>query len=407
MDEIDYIEQTAFFLNGSGNPIEIDHVINSLYSLVSDYDYSRESPEFVYYLDRIAEDMVISETYSMGPDPMEILPYKLVGDPQNGTDVPDDDYRFYIFYILAKLHFELDDYEGMRKLIERYENEFGEQPYFGKLEALSLMNSYDPETLSRALDVAYENSQNNPQYFELHRVLAEVIAETTEKDIQYIGANDDIPIDDQGLLGIGKREIERATEYSNYPAEYLLVKARIESLTGNHDTAKSSVSEAIRELSRSRTRYTDLKAMFGRVENRIETRRHQSELEHRTNQISESVDEIESKIDDSAENLENLSEEMDSIRLNFQRTFLEFLGFFSAIIAAIVITGQIALEIADPREAGRLIIVSYGGLLFAFGGFAAMIASDKSGRRIRIALSAIGLITAVLALYIDGVINYF
>lgn len=221
-----------------------------------------------------------------------------------------------------------------------------------------------------------------------------------EKDVQYVGSNNEIPNKHEHLLNTGEREISRAMESSNYPSEYLSVKSKIESLKGKHGAAKASISEAIRELSRSRTRYTDLKAEFGRTENRIETRRQQSELEYRADEIADSINSIEKKISNSERKISSLESDLDSIQQEFQRTFLEYIGFFSAVIAAIVITGQMALEVANPREVGQLIIVSYGGLLFAFGGFATILSSDKSEYLTRIALSIAGLLTAVLALYI-------
>lgn len=108
MDEIGYINKSVFFINKSGNPHELKSVLDRLYYLISENHMKKESPAFVYYLDRVAEDMIISE-HSTGPSPMMILPYKLVGGPENSTDIPDEDYRFYIFYILCRLHQELDD----------------------------------------------------------------------------------------------------------------------------------------------------------------------------------------------------------------------------------------------------------------------------------------------------------
>lgn len=105
-------------------------------------------------------------------------------------------------------------------------------------------------------------------------------------------------------------------------------------------------------------------------------RKQQAELAKRATEISDSVTEVREILNETEENVNQLNNELDDIRKDFQRTFLEFLGFFSAIIAVIVITGQIALEFADPSEAGHLMIVSYGGLLFAFGGFAAILSSE-------------------------------
>ncbi|WP_336337262.1 hypothetical protein [Haloarcula brevis] len=399
MDKIGYIESSVFFINGSGNPMDVDTVIDRLNRLVSEYGYSITSPIFVYYLDRVSEEMVLSYSSSIGPNPMKMLPYKLEGDAANPTDLPDDDYRFYIFYLLSKLHFELDDYEGMRKLAERYESIFGDQPYFGKIMALSLLNSRESDLLTNSLDTIFEYSKNNPEYPELHKVLAQVIAVMVENDITYAGDNANIPKNENELLKLGYDEINRALEADNIPSEYLVVKAQLESLNKNHDAAKAAISQAISELSRSRTRYSDLRARFGRMENRIETRRQQSKLEERTVEISELVSEIENKIENTDSNITELNDDLDNIRDDFQRTFLEFLGFFSAIIAVIVITGQIAIEVSDPQMAGRLMIVSYGGLLFAFGGFSVILSTDWTARLSRFFLAVIGLLTAVMALY--------
>lgn len=407
MDEIRYIEGSPFFLNQGGNPNALDPVLNCLYTLVTVRGYPKESPEFVYYLDRISEEMVVSWGSSIGPNPMAILPYKLVGSPENNTEFPDEDYRFYIFYILCQLHHELDDYEGMRKLIERYESDFREQPYYGKLKALSLIDSNESKTLSIAITEAFDSSQNFPKYPELHKILAETIAVALEEGAQYIGSNPHIPKDDQEILELGKRKIARALEEENYPVEYLMVKSRLEILNKEFDKAKESISEARSELSRTRTRYTELRAEIGQIKNRIESQRQQSELEEKTTELSRSIDEIEAKVEEAEETLNDLNASLDNIRQEFQRTFLEFLGFFSAILAVIVITGQIAIEVADPQEAGRLMIVSYGGLLFAFGGFAAILSSTWPKRFARGTIALVGFLTAVSLVYPDAIRQLF
>lgn len=399
MDEIRYISEWVFFANESGNPVSLDSQLDRIYSLTTEYDYRDESPEFIYYLDRIAEDMMISVGDTVGPNPMEILPYKLEYNLGESTDIPEDQYQFYIFYILCRLHQNLDDYEGSRKLAKRYKPTFQEFPYYGKIISLSYVNSDDPDILSNALDNAFDYSRDNPQYPDLHEVVAEVIVILIESDLQYTGPNENLPTDRQKLIRLGKSEIDRALEWENVPAEYFVVKAKIESLNEEYDEAKNSILRALSELSRSRTRYSDLRAEFGRVKNSIETRRQQSRLRNRTDEISSSIDSIESKIRKSKDDIDDLRDEVDEIRQDFQRTFLEFLGFFSAIIAAIVITGQIALEIENPQQTGRLIIISYGGLLFAFGGFAAMLGSTQSKRRGRSLVAIFGLLVAFLFLY--------
>ncbi|WP_222913518.1 hypothetical protein [Natrinema sp. SYSU A 869] len=321
MDEIGYIDTAPYFANGNGNPINIDHILNRIYKLLSDYGYAKESTEFIYYLDRIAEDMTISEESRIGPTPTYSLPHKLAVDLNNNTDFLDDDYRFYIFYILCRLHQELDDYEGMRKLVNRYEQEFQGHPYYGKLKSFSLVNSTNPETLSKALDEAFDNSRDNPDYPDLHKILAEVIMILIEKEAQYVGSNTDIPKDDQELLEIGKREINRAVESGDYSAEYLSVKAQIESLNGEHDAAKASISHAISELSRSRTNYTNLSAKFGRIETHIEIRQQQSRLEDRTDEISSSVTKSETQVEEAKKRIKELNSEIDTIHQDFSECF--------------------------------------------------------------------------------------
>lgn len=399
MDEIEYITQSPFFVNRGGNPIELDPVLNRLYSLVDRDILSEESPEFIYYLDRIAEEMVFSVTNSPGPNPMRILPYKLIGDPQNNTDFSDEEYRFYIFYILCRLHYELDDFEGVRKLLDRYEGEFQSRPYYGKMKALSLMESADSQSLSKAITEAFNYSQEFPDYPDLHRIYAKAIVVLLEEQQQYVGSNPHIPKDEQDLLEIGILEIDKSLEEEKLPAESYIIKARLETLNGEFDTAKRFISRGRSELSRSRTSYTELRSEIGRIETRIETYRQQRELEKETDEISQSVEVLENDVSEAKATIDELNDDLDDIRQDFQRTVIEFLGFFSAIIAVIVITGQIALEVADPGEAGKLMIVSYGGLLFAFGSFAAILNSDLSQRLVRGALALIGFLIAVSISY--------
>lgn len=176
MDEIDYVAGSAFFLNKSGNPASLDSALDRVHSLIEEWGYERKSPEFIYYLDRIAEDMIISVGDSAGPDPMWRLPYTLEYSLSTSRDIPDEDYQFYMFYILCKLHYNLDDYKGMRKAIERYGSDFRDQPYYGKIESLSLIRSDNKQDMSEALDNVVEYSEKYPKYPELRKISAEIIA---------------------------------------------------------------------------------------------------------------------------------------------------------------------------------------------------------------------------------------
>ncbi|MCD2204544.1 hypothetical protein [Halobacterium sp. KA-6] len=403
MDEIPYVNGAPFFANGGGNPYTMDSPLQRLQNLIEQDVIAEGSPAFIYYLDRMSEEMVDSFNADLGPDPMVSLPMKLFYELNNGTDFPDEKYEFYVFYLLCKLHEEIDDYQGMRDLIERLEPRFDDEQYFGKVKARAFSNSADPDDLRNSIEVAFQYSSDYPEYLDLKKTLSEMIVICVEEGVRYEGSVLAIPTGETELLELADRSINDAVSSEIYPAEYTLVHSQVEALKGNYEAAKTRISNAISELSRNRGQYTELKAEFGLVRNKILAESHKSELDERTEQISDSLSSLDGRLETSRNDINELNKEIDGIRQDFQRTILEFLGFFSAIIAVVVITGQIALSINDPQEAGRLFLVSYGGLLFAFGGFATILASENSSRYTRGALSTGGLIVAMVLLYSEEI----
>ncbi|NLV08178.1 hypothetical protein GOC83_18810 [Haloarcula rubripromontorii] len=399
MEEIEYVAGSPFFVNGSGNPYDMDSPLNRLQRLIERGYFSEESPEFIYYLDRMAEEMVTSYSSKYGPDPMRTLPVKLFFDLDNGSDMEDEKYEFYVFYLLCRVHEELGDYQGMRKLVKRLEAEFDHHPYFGKIKSRALSHSKLADERQESIEAAFLCSSRFSEYPDLKRNLAETIVTCTEDDTVYSGSMPAIPKDEVKIIEMAEQSIQDAKSGDNYPAEYTLLHAKVKAIKEDYQSAEELVSSAVEELSRDREQYLELRADFGFLRDKIISEGHKREIEDRTSELSDSLSTLDEKLSVSSDEIDNLDQEVEGIYQDFQNTMIEFLGFFSAIIAAVVITGQIALNIGDPQAAGRLFLISYGGLLFAFGGFATVLRSNNSDRIIRGGIAVIGLAVAVFALH--------
>ncbi|WP_132060299.1 hypothetical protein [Halorussus amylolyticus] len=397
MELLGYVESATFFLNKGGNPRDYQHALGRLHTATTSDLYTDSSPEFTYYMDRISEDMLISTGSSFGPDPLEQLPKMLEGEIENTTEFSDEDFCLYTLYILCSLYTRLYDYEEGKALLDEYSEEFENKPYLGMAEIIVFEGTGDPQDLDHALEVAWEYHSDYSRYSKLRILLAKVIVSAIEQGHTYQGDKDEIPSDKEELLNKANEGASLAVAEENYPPEYDIVKARVEALLENFDAAKERITKAIGELSRKRTRYTELRSEFGRELTRITVEQQQRELSKKTSKIDSNVEDIQGDITEAESSIAEFKDDLEDTTADFRRSVLEFLGFFSAIIAAVVITGQIALNVSNVNDAVRLMMVSYGGLLFAFGGFSILLASEARSYWSRVAVMGSGLLVIGLS----------
>lgn len=89
-------------------------------------------------------------------------------------------------------------------------------------------------------------------------------------------------------------------------------------------------------------------------------------VRERTNQLATEVEELIERTESVSEDIDGLDESLDGLLREFQNRTVQFLGFFAALLGAIVISADITTSYSFEFASG-LILVIIGGIVGSFG----------------------------------------
>ncbi|KMT45723.1 hypothetical protein EL22_28795 [Halostagnicola sp. A56] len=211
-------------------------------------------------------------------------------------------------------------------------------------------------------------------------------AQIVEVDEQFGIESLDLDIGDSDVSELALEYAEKAVRQDSTEAEYYATLGRVYSLRGELDEAERNVQRAIELRLDEETQGQPNTASFRSILRTIKSKRQIQKIESQFEEAQEQLDEISEKHNTLEEQYESLDGKYNSIESKledavekYRTQTLQFIGFFTALLAVVVTSVQVTEITNSVSEARSLIITLIGGILVSFGGFSLMLPDKESG----------------------------
>lgn len=170
-----------------------------------------------------------------------------------------------------------------------------------------------------------------------------------------------LPSNQTDLLAVAEENINYAKAIDSQNDEIYATSCLLRLEEGEINEAEKELNKAIKYKNKDdslngldyvflRRSIRDLRVVDNYVERDLETTR--SEVEDLREEYQTKIEEYENEVED--------------ITDSYRRQVLQFIGFFTAIVAVAVTSTQAAIGIGSFPEAGQLILVLIGGIVISF-----------------------------------------
>ncbi|TKX35141.1 hypothetical protein EXE51_15820 [Halorubrum sp. CGM5_25_10-8B] len=267
--------------------------------------------------------------------------------------------RFAAFKALVTFHRRNKNITMLESLHMDYGHLFSERPMYNESYSVLLRVRGQPDDIYEAIDIqenVLEEVADNPGIYQAH---ANTITQAIEDGIISGSQREE-------YLEKARHSIDRAISLWRDYGKYHVTKGRILALQGRFDEGRRKIEQGIDLEDPEKDDYAIRIGQFQQHLLRTDFREYESQLQDRLDLAEDQLDSIK----------EDSEEVVDRLR----NSMLQFLGFFTAIIAAIITTTQIATNYS-PTAAGHLIVIIFGGLTASFGGLSIIIPKDDATRR--------------------------
>lgn len=267
--------------------------------------------------------------------------------------------RFAAFRALAVYHRRNKNETMLESLHNRYEHLFSDRIMYDLVYSVLLRVKGKPDDIYRAIDLqenVIEEVTENPGVYQAH---ANTITQAIEDGIISQEEREE-------FLERARRSIDRAISLWRDYGKYHVTKGRILALEGRYEEARRKIQQGIDLEDPGKDDYAIRIGQFQQHLLRTDFREYEASLQQR-------LDSAESKLSD-------IEEDSEEVVNRLRNTMLQFLGFFTAIIAGIIATIQITTNFS-PLAAGHLIVIIFGGLTVSFGGLSIIIPKEDATKR--------------------------
>lgn len=283
--------------------------------------------------------------------------------------------RFTALYYLKTYYRRNFDVQKCVRFYESYEDEFGDRIMyrFGNVIILGLKEEYEA-AIRENLDIIEELGENKDVLHELPHNVA------TGYEEGKLPENRREEYFEEAIEKIDK-VLTLDPDYGRYP----YTKGRLMALQGNYKSAKKLIESAIEKENHNRFDYGLRISMYQSKLSQVYAEEYRNELESQLQNAREDINEAQRDV-------ENRTEELES-------RFLQFLGFFSGIIAIIIASAQIGAQY-PLLEATQFIALLISGLLVAFSGLGLLLPTQRFRRKVlaSIVVFLMGMISFYIAL---------
>ena len=143
---------------------------------------------------------------------------------------------------------------------------------------------------------------------------------------------------------------------------------------GDYEGAKRDLQTAIEKEDPGQDGYGERVGRYRHILSRIE--------------MMEVKDEIDSKVAEAKASIEETRTRAETSVDELQARVIQFLGFFAALLAVVLVSTEIASSF-PPTEAMRLLLLVFGGMLSSFAGLGLLLPIERTTRR-SLAVLALG-----------------
>ena len=270
---------------------------------------------------------------------------------------------FPYFYTLVVFYRRMRSNTELNKLIDNYRKFFEEKPLFLFTESSYELNKNTKQSYMQSLNkaercieiITKENNNYDPEYPGFYNHYASIIASFLEQNYTV----------SEYKKELAYQYIEKKKKKNSNHATYYITLARLELNDKNFYDAREHILYAI-DVEKDRGRISEYNDLLLKVE-----------YKQTINELVKKSDEISMLVNESKTNI------------------LEYLAFFSGIIAFLISSGNIAVN--NPNIAIKLILVMLGALLIGFSSFTILIQNDNKKVKSKIFVILIGMVLITLS----------
>jgi tetratricopeptide (TPR) repeat protein len=268
--------------------------------------------------------------------------------------------RFAAFYFLCSYHRRKDNVSQFGETIDRYRSEFSHLLLYRYQHSMFRRERGREEDYPAAIDEARDVVETlGPEAYPLVHGLAHNIIQGLERGLiapeehdRY--ANEAI----ERLNSVISRRPDVSKPFST--------RGRARAYLGEYEEAKRDLNTAIQKENANQEGYGERVSRYRHILSRIE--------------MMEVKDEIDAKVEEAKRAIDETRHSAEARVDELQARVLQFLGFFAALLAVILVSTEISSTF-PPTEAMRLLLLLFGGMLSSFAGFGLLLPLENTTRR--------------------------
>ena len=290
----------------------------------------------------------------------------------------DKNIKFCAYYTLMIIYRRYENHFQAIRLTNKYEYLFFDIPLFVYQKSRNYL--YDDNILN--FDKALQNAQKainligEKKYAGFFHNYSEIVAIACEKNKDFINKYNE----KEKIMNEAFEYINKAIQIDPNYAKYYSTLGRLQSCQFNFVDAEKNYIKAIQLENKQNRDYA------------IRISKYQDLIIK--NKLFEIQTELANEYNDLEKKYTTINKEIQNSKINI----IEFLSFFSAIIALIITNVQFSLSLKFV-DASALILILCGGLITSFGTISCMINFNKTNIFKAILFSIIGIILIIISLY--------
>lgn len=284
--------------------------------------------------------------------------------------------RFAAFYFVCSYHRRKDNIIQFEKVVDAYRPDFSHLIMYNYQWSMLLRERGREEDYPAAIDEARQVVETvGADAYPLVHGLTHNIIEGLEKDLVDTDRRDEL----------AQETVDRLNQLiSKQPdvAKPFCTRGRAYAFLGEYEKAERDIETAIEQENSAQAEYGERVSRYRHYLSRI--------------QMMEIQDEIDAQVAEAKENIQKTRKEAETKIDELQAQVLQFLGFFSALLAVILVSAEVVTSF-PPTEAIRLMLLLFGGMLTSFAGFGLLLPMQGVTRRSLVVL-ALGVVLMLISI---------